>query len=99
MKCPSCQFENPDNQKFCGEFGTKLELTCPKCGFPNPPQSKFCGDCGHDLRAPQETPSVDYSEPQSYTPKHLADKILTTRSSIEGGQFERRIHKERRQIS
>jgi class 3 adenylate cyclase len=27
---------------------------------------------------------VDYSEPQTYTPKHLADKILTTRSSIEG---------------
>ncbi|MCP4273295.1 MAG: adenylate/guanylate cyclase domain-containing protein [Gammaproteobacteria bacterium] len=27
---------------------------------------------------------MDYSEPQSYTPKFIADKILTTRSSIEG---------------
>jgi class 3 adenylate cyclase len=27
---------------------------------------------------------MDYSKPQNYTPKHLADKILTTRSSIEG---------------
>ena len=27
---------------------------------------------------------MDYSAPRSYTPKHLADKILTTRSAIEG---------------
>jgi len=84
MKCPSCQFENPDDQKFCGECGTKLEITCRKCGYQNPPQYKFCGDCGHDLGEPKETHAVDYTEPQSYTPKHLADKILTTRSSIEG---------------
>jgi len=29
-------------------------------------------------------PPVDYSQPQTYTPKFLADKILTTRGSIEG---------------
>ena len=28
--------------------------------------------------------TLDKAEPKSYTPKHLADKILTTRSSIEG---------------
>jgi len=49
-----------------------------------PATGKFCKGCGHNLREPKEAPSVDYSEPQSYTPKHLADKILTTRSSIEG---------------
>ena len=31
-----------------------------------------------------DTPPIDLNQPQSYTPKHLADKILTTRSSIEG---------------
>jgi predicted ATPase/class 3 adenylate cyclase len=31
-----------------------------------------------------EIPPIDYSKPQSYTPKFLAEKILTTRSSIEG---------------
>jgi class 3 adenylate cyclase/tetratricopeptide (TPR) repeat protein len=36
------------------------------------------------MKAPKDTPSIDYSQPQSYTPKFLADKILTTRSSIEG---------------
>jgi class 3 adenylate cyclase len=37
-----------------------------------------------DLRKPKEAASIDYAEPQSYTPKFLADKILTSRSSIEG---------------
>ncbi len=37
-----------------------------------------------DLRGPGETKPLDYDLPHSYTPKYLADKILTTRSSIEG---------------
>jgi len=84
MKCPKCEFENPEGLKFCGECGTKLEVFCPKCKTPNPPEFKFCGECGHDLREPKEAPAIDYARPQSYTPKHLAEKILTTRSSIEG---------------
>ena len=40
--------------------------------------------CGHDLSKTVETSPIDYSQPQSYTPKYLAEKILTTRSSIEG---------------
>jgi class 3 adenylate cyclase/tetratricopeptide (TPR) repeat protein len=84
MKCPNCQHENPDTQKFCGECGAKLEKPCPDCGVSNPPQYKFCGECGHTLEEPKEALPIDFSEPQSYTPKHLADKILTTRSSIEG---------------
>jgi class 3 adenylate cyclase/tetratricopeptide (TPR) repeat protein len=32
----------------------------------------------------EESAAIDYSKPESYTPKSLADKILTTRSSIEG---------------
>jgi predicted amidophosphoribosyltransferase len=46
MKCPECQFENPDGIKFCGECGNKLEKLCPSCHSPNPPQFKFCGECG-----------------------------------------------------
>ena len=84
MKCPKCQFGNPDRMKFCGDCGTKLELPCPHCNYSNPPQFNFCGECGKDLREPSEAPAIDYSLPQSYTPKFLADKIFTTRSSIEG---------------
>jgi len=46
--------------------------------------ARFCDGCGHDLTKPKQAPPIDYSEPQSYTPKFLAEKILTTRSSIEG---------------
>jgi len=84
MKCPECQFENRDGAKFCKKCGNKLELICPSCGHPYQADSIFCDECGHTLTESKEAPSVDYSEPQSYTPKHLADKILTTRSSIEG---------------
>jgi class 3 adenylate cyclase len=85
MKCPKCQFENPDGMKFCVECGIKLEIACPECGFSNSPSFKFCGECGYDLATPTKRPDrVDYDQPQSYTPKHLAEKILTTRSSIEG---------------
>jgi class 3 adenylate cyclase/tetratricopeptide (TPR) repeat protein len=84
MKCPRCQFENREDAKFCSECGHKFELICPDCGKTNRPEAKFCDECGSKLGKPKETVPVDYSEPQSYTPKFLADKILTTRSSLEG---------------
>ncbi|MDH3878684.1 MAG: AAA family ATPase, partial [Desulfobacterales bacterium] len=84
IKCPKCQFENREGAKFCKECGAKLELACPKCDAFITPDSKFCDECGYDLSKPTIAPPVRYSEPQSYTPRFLADKILTTRSSIEG---------------
>ena len=84
MKCPQCQFENVEGAKFCRKCGHKQEILCSECGNALPPDSVFCQECGRDLREPKEPPPIDYSQPQSYTPKYLADKILTTRSSIEG---------------
>jgi class 3 adenylate cyclase/tetratricopeptide (TPR) repeat protein len=87
MICPECQTELPENARFCKQCGRKIDLTCSGCGKIVPPDSKFCGDCGHDLCrpvSPKDVPKIDYQQPQSYTPKHLADKILTTRSAIEG---------------
>jgi len=84
MKCSNCQTANPDTRRFCRECGVKLSNLCPKCGYENLTGDKFCGDCGHALVEPKVTPHVDYSQPESYTPKFLADKILSTRSSIEG---------------
>ena len=84
MKCPKCQFENPETRKFCRECGVKLSLICPQCSAENLPDDKFCGECGLNFKEPEDVSAIDYSKPQSYTPKFLADKILTTRSSIEG---------------
>jgi len=82
MKCSKCQFENLEDAVFCNKCGAKIEIVCPKCNKENPSGSIFCNKCGHNLQEPKEPP--DYSEPQSYTPRFLADKILTSRSSIEG---------------
>jgi len=84
MKCPKCQFENREGAKFCKKCGNRLELECPSCGYPYQPDSTFCDECGCSLMEPKATQPIDYSQPQSYTPKVLADKILTARSSIEG---------------
>ena len=84
MKCSKCQFDNPAAARFCNECGEKLEIDCPACGKTNPPGSKFCNECGQDLRGQGPASPLDYSHPHSYTPKFLAEKILTTRSSIEG---------------
>jgi len=84
MKCPKCQFENLEEMKFCGKCGSKLAILCDKCGFENPDGYDFCGKCGGPLQQAPDTSEIDYKKPQSYTPKHLADKILTIRSSIEG---------------
>jgi class 3 adenylate cyclase/tetratricopeptide (TPR) repeat protein len=84
MKCPKCQAENREGVKFCEDCGSKLELVCPSCGATIPFDKKFCGECGHDLTESKVAPHIDYSQPKSYTPKSIADKILDTRSSIEG---------------
>jgi class 3 adenylate cyclase/tetratricopeptide (TPR) repeat protein len=84
MKCPKCHAENRETRKFCAKCGEKLLILCPQCASENLPDERFCGECGHDLRKPKDTKPLDYDQPHSYTPKHLADKILSTRSSIEG---------------
>ncbi|MFC1896611.1 adenylate/guanylate cyclase domain-containing protein [Thermodesulfobacteriota bacterium] len=84
MRCPKCQFENAGDMSFCVECGNKLEVICPSCGFGNLPTHKFCGKCGLDLSKPEETPPIDYTQPQSYTPKFLQEKILTSRSAMQG---------------
>ncbi|TET44026.1 MAG: zinc-ribbon domain-containing protein, partial [Dehalococcoidia bacterium] len=85
MKCPKCQFDNREGAKFCLRCGAPLGLACPRCGRSVSPEAVFCDECGYDLRRPAEAVSaLRRGEAQAYTPKFLADKILSTRRSIEG---------------
>jgi class 3 adenylate cyclase/tetratricopeptide (TPR) repeat protein len=90
MKCPKCQFENPETRKFCRECGTKLVLVCPQCRFENLPGDKFCGECGHELTLstrpiPKELSFEEkLAKIQRYLPKDLTQKILAQRDKIEG---------------
>jgi class 3 adenylate cyclase/tetratricopeptide (TPR) repeat protein/energy-coupling factor transporter ATP-binding protein EcfA2 len=83
MKCPKCQTENPETKKFCRKCGSNLSRICPQCGSECLLEDEFCGECSHAL-GEKTAASIDYTQPQTYTPKSIADKILDTRSSIEG---------------
>jgi class 3 adenylate cyclase/predicted ATPase len=94
MRCPSCDFDNPEGMKFCGECGTPFKNRCPQCGFENLPRFKFCGECGSPLAlrssasqtadAGLRTPdSPSPQPPVSYTPKHLAERILAEQAALE----------------
>ena len=81
MKCLRCQYENPTGTKFCGECAAPLASTCPSCGATTTPESKFCGQCATPLPA---APPTKFAAPDSYTPKHLAEMILTSKAALEG---------------
>ncbi len=82
MFCPSCKHENRAGRKFCVHCGAGLELSCPSCGASAEPGEQFCGECGKSL-ARLSTPAAP-PDPRSYTPKHIAEKILSSRSALEG---------------
>ena len=49
--------------------------SCPACRQENPVENNFCGACGARLVG---------GDPRTYTPRHLAEKILNTRSALVG---------------
>ena len=84
MLCPRCHTENREGRRFCGECGLSFASTCPSCGFLNEGSEKFCGGCGRSLTTTSGPAEPRFSSPQTYTPKHLAEKILTSKSALEG---------------
>ncbi len=77
MNCARCQAQAAESAAFCEECGARLERACPSCGSPAGAASKFCRNCGAPLQA-------DERAPVSFTPSHLASKILASRASLEG---------------
>src|SRR3972149_3841921 len=94
MVCRQCQQENPPKAKFCNGCGAGLDSACPGCGQANPPASRFCSECGPPraagaaprAAAPAQPAAAAprFASPEAYTPKHLAEKILTSRTGLEG---------------
>jgi class 3 adenylate cyclase len=77
MTCPRCQAEHDAAARFCEDCGARLEHACPRCGEPVTAGKKFCRSCGASL-------GPRFEAPDRYTPKHLADKIITSKSALEG---------------
>ena len=86
MKCPRCQQVSPADADFCPECGAKLVLVCGSCGTANAPTHKFCKKCGQGLAtdAVAGQPPARSNSPESYRPRHLAEKILTSKAALEG---------------
>ena len=83
MKCSRCRHENSADALFCQECGTRLEVGCTRCGTANQLGAKFCKKCGQPVMS-LAAAAVKFPSPDSYTPKHLAEKILTSKSALEG---------------
>jgi class 3 adenylate cyclase/tetratricopeptide (TPR) repeat protein len=87
MKCSACGHANPAGVKFCLECGAPAAARCTGCGGELLPGAKFCGGCGARVvgvaPAAKAAPAPERA-PRDYTPRHLADRILQSRSALEG---------------
>jgi class 3 adenylate cyclase/tetratricopeptide (TPR) repeat protein len=82
MQCPRCQQDNPSQARFCMKCGTGLTRACAACGTELPVDAAFCFGCGRAVVTMAATKGT--SAPEAYTPRHLAEKILASRSALEG---------------
>jgi class 3 adenylate cyclase/tetratricopeptide (TPR) repeat protein len=99
VTCQECRHENRASAKFCEACGVRLSRRCGACGTDLGPAARFCDECGHPAVATVEAAPVTVptapvqvadvaarltAKLPGYTPRHLAEKILTSRSAIEG---------------
>src|SRR5215475_1104771 len=86
MRCPRCRQDNPAQAKFCLECGQRLAPTCVACGAALPETAKFCVECGQPVGAAVAAAPAEPEArtPAAYTPRHLAERILTSRGALEG---------------
>jgi hypothetical protein len=82
MKCPRCQQENPPQAKFCLECAAPLTPRCTNCGTQLPAGAKFCFECATPVTTPGS--AQRFASPESYTPKHLAERIINSKAALEG---------------
>jgi adenylate cyclase len=81
LQCPECRHPSPADERFCSRCGAALPQACSGCGTELPGGASFCPSCG---RAAPAAPILRDRPPRAYTPRHLADRILTSRSALEG---------------
>jgi class 3 adenylate cyclase/tetratricopeptide (TPR) repeat protein len=84
MQCPACRHENPAQARFCLECGTRLVVSCSNCRTELPPSAKFCLECGERVTPSGAAMVSPSASPAAYTPKHLAERILTAKAALEG---------------
>jgi predicted amidophosphoribosyltransferase len=83
VNCLACGHENRAQAKFCEECAAPLKRSCSACGSELRPAARFCDECAAPVEQDARASAVDRS-PRDYTPRHLADKILQSKSALEG---------------
>jgi hypothetical protein len=75
VNCASCRASNEVDAVFCEECGASFPPGCPLCGTSRSLRAKFCRKCRAPLSGDTVTKTSE-RDPRSYTPKHLAERIL-----------------------
>jgi class 3 adenylate cyclase/tetratricopeptide (TPR) repeat protein len=84
MKCPNCLQDNRASAKFCEHCGSAFGRACAACGGQLAASANFCPQCGCPAGGSRRSADDRLASPESYTPRHLADKILSSRAALEG---------------
>jgi len=85
MLCSKYSHENRRGAKFCEEVRRTVDRACANCGSQLSPTAKFCPECAQPTGLVRDAQaSARFASPQGYTPKHLAEKILTSKTALEG---------------
>jgi Double zinc ribbon/Adenylate and Guanylate cyclase catalytic domain len=84
VNCPRCLTANPPQAKFCLECAAPLAVRCSNCGTQLAPNAKFCFECAEPVSSAAPPAASRFSLPDAYTPKHLAERILTSKAALEG---------------
>jgi len=84
-----CQHENREGARLCAACGSSFASKSPTCGRLSPPEAAFCNHCGAPLTG-TTTAATSLSLgaypqlSQAYTPPYLAEKIMQSRTALEG---------------
>jgi class 3 adenylate cyclase len=88
VNCPACGHHNRPAARFCDACGQPLEAHCPACNQALRPGARFCDGCGVALASAPPERSAPSRSPVSYTPQHLAERILKEGRALRGERKE-----------
>ena len=85
MTVNACEQNAPADAAFCAECGGEAKHSGARNAAPRPPQTTIsAGKCGARVTISAAPPATRFAAPDAYTPKHLAEKILTSKGALEG---------------
>ena len=88
MACPACGHDNREAARFCESCGRPLEARCSACGQSLRPGARFCDGCGAAIASASAQSAAPAHTPTSYTPHHLAERILKEGRALRGERKE-----------